>query len=50
MKHVSFFFLNIRFLYNIYNTGLPTKDETVETTVQNLTCLLYIHPNIYIYI
>ena len=31
-------------LVRTYDTGLPTKDETSETTVQNLYCLL---PHIY---
>ena len=31
---------------NVY-TGLPTKDETSETTVQNLHCLFrYIHDSL----
>ena len=29
--------INIQF--NKTDTGLPTKDETSETTVQNLNCL-----------
>ena len=43
IKRESIYF----FANTVFDTGLPTKDETLETTVQNLYCLLtYIHESL----
>jgi len=44
---LTFFVWTVPFFYIIQYTGLPTKDETSETTVRNLYCLFpYIYDSL----